>query len=565
MVFWNIKSSEKAELEALSRSQAIIRFTPEGFIIDANQNFLNAVGYTLDEIKGQHHCLFVNAEYAQSREYKQFWPRLAKGEFIAAQFKRFGKGGKEIWIEASYNPILDASKAVISVVKYATEITKQKLQNADYEGQIGAMSKSQAVIHFNLDGTIITANENFLQAMGYTLDEIAGKHHSMFADFNYAQSAAYRAFWDKLNQGEYASGDFQRFGKGGKEIWIHASYNPIFDMNGKPFKVVKFASDITRQKLAAADVKGQTEAISKSQAVIEFHIDGTIITANENFLSAVGYTLAEIQGRHHRMFVDPATASSAEYENFWKKLGRGEFDARVYRRIGKGGKEIWIQASYNPIFDMNGRPYKVIKYATDVTKIIQTGSIADQTVANVQSVAAAVEEMTASIGEISKNMDLSKQAASGILNDSNQSSAAADQLTSSMKAMESVVELINNIAGQVNLLALNATIEAARAGDAGKGFAVVAAEVKNLATQTSKATEEIAQQIQGVQNVAASVAYSVKSISQSAGQVHQYVTGVASAIEEQSAVTREISNNTQKMANSVEDISQRIKSLSTTG
>lgn len=553
--------TERAELEALNRSQAVIHFTPDGTILDANANFLGAMGYRLDEIKGQHHRLFVDAQYAQSQEYQDFWNKLRSGEFMAAQFKRFGKGGKEIWIEASYNPIFDGNRTVVAVVKYATDITQQKLQSADFEGQLDAIGKSQAVIQFNLDGVILTANENFLSAMGYTLDEIKGKHHSMFASSAYAQSAEYKEFWARLRRGEYSAGEFQRFGKNSKEIWIQASYNPIKDMNGRPFKVVKYASDITAAKLASADAKGQIDAIGKSQAVIEFDLDGKIITANANFLNAMGYALEEVKGKHHRMFVDPAEATSPDYALFWQKLGRGEYDARVYKRFAKGGREIWIQASYNPILDSNGQPFKVVKFATEITQVIQTGRIAEDTVTNVQSVAAAVEEMVASINEISGNMSRSKQATGGILTDATESSAAADQLTSSVKAMENVVGMINGIADQVKLLALNATIEAARAGEAGKGFAVVASEVKNLATQTTNATKDISVQIAEMQKVAAMVVGSIKNIHTSAGTVNEYVASVATAVEEQTAVTKEIANNTQKTAHSVEDIAHRIKSL----
>ena len=558
---FNVYRTDKAELEALSRSQAVIRFTPDGIILDANQNFLGAVGYSLDEIKGQHHRMFCDPTYAQSDDYKKFWARLAAGEFFSAHYKRFAKGGKEIWIEASYNPIFDKAGKVTSVVKYATDITQRQLQFANYEGQLAAIGRAQAVIEFNMDGTIITANENFCAAMGYSLDEIKGKHHSIFADPAYAKSDEYKKFWQRLNAGEHFVAEYQRFAKGGREIWISASYNPIMDMNGKPFKVVKYATDITAQKLASADARGQIDAIGKSQAVIEFNLDGTIITANQNFLNAVGYSLDEIKGKHHRMFVDPVEANSPDYASFWQRLGRGEFDARVYRRITKSGKEIWIQASYNPICDASGKPFKVVKYATDVTRIIQTGGMAEQTVANTQSVAAAVEEMTASINEISKNIQMSKSAAEGIVSDSTHSSAAAAQLGASMKVMEGIVTLINEIAGQVNLLALNATIEAARAGEAGKGFAVVAGEVKNLANQTAKATEDIAKQIQELQSVSLKVSESIQTITNSANNVSHYITGVASAIEEQVAVTSEISNNTQKMTQSVGDISQRIKEI----
>jgi len=237
----------------------------------------------------------------------------------------------------------------------------------DLQGQVDAIKKSQAVIEFNMDGTIITANDNFLNAMGYSLHEVEGKHHRMFVEPSYGDSAEYRAFWDKLNRGEYIADEFKRLGKGGKEVWIQASYNPIFDEQGNPFKVVKYASDVTAQKLEAANFAGQVDAIDKAQAVIEFNMDGTIITANDNFLNTMGYSLAEVQGKHHSMFADPEFAASQEYKDFWEKLNRGEYEAKEYPRLGKGGKEIWIQASYNPILDLNGNPFKVVKFATDIT------------------------------------------------------------------------------------------------------------------------------------------------------------------------------------------------------
>jgi methyl-accepting chemotaxis protein len=237
----------------------------------------------------------------------------------------------------------------------------------DLRGQIAAIGKSQAVIEFNLDGTIITANDNFLGALGYRLDEVQGRHHSLFVDAAYGASPEYRKFWADLNAGQYQIAEYKRFGKGGKEIWIQASYNPILDASGKPFKVVKYATDITASKLKNAEFEGQLAAISKAQAVIEFKLDGTIMIANDNFLSVMGYRLDEIQGRHHSMFVEPAYGASAEYKQFWQALNAGQYQAAEYKRIGKGGKEVWIQASYNPILDLNGRPFKVVKYATDIS------------------------------------------------------------------------------------------------------------------------------------------------------------------------------------------------------
>ncbi|RZL02048.1 MAG: PAS domain S-box protein [Rubrivivax sp.] len=262
---------------------------------------------------------------------------------------------------------------------------------ADMAGQINAIHKAQAVIEFTLDGKILHANDNFLNTLGYSLADIKGQHHGMFVDPDHRASAEYRLFWEKLGRGEFDAGEYKRIGRGGKEIWIQASYNPIMDVHGKPFKVVKYATDITATKLLAANFAGQLSAINKAQAVIEFSMDGTIVCANDNFLGAVGYSLSEIKGQHHGMFVDPDHRASIEYRLFWEKLGRGEFDAGQYKRIGKGGKEVWIQASYNPILDMNGKPFKVVKYATDITAQVHAARMLSQAVEQAQSVTSAAQ------------------------------------------------------------------------------------------------------------------------------------------------------------------------------
>ncbi|MBO0906254.1 PAS domain-containing methyl-accepting chemotaxis protein [Jiella sp. MQZ13P-4] len=242
---------------------------------------------------------------------------------------------------------------------------------------MSAIGKSLAMIEFKPDGTILTANENFCAAMGYDLDEIVGRHHAMFVDPAFAASAEYAAFWEKLSRGEYDTGQYKRFGKGGREVWIEASYNPVFH-GRKMTKVLKLATDITAVKLAAAENRGKIEALSRSQAVIEFKPDGTIVTANENFCATMGYRLEDIVGRHHSMFVEPGFAASEEYRGFWAKLARGEFVSDEFERVGKGGRKVYIQASYNPIFDMNGRVVKVVKFATDVTgRVVAVNTLAD--------------------------------------------------------------------------------------------------------------------------------------------------------------------------------------------
>jgi methyl-accepting chemotaxis protein len=363
-----IHADYAGQIAAIGKSQAVIEFQMDGTILAANDNFLKALGYTLDEVKGRHHSMFVEESYRQCAEYREFWAKLNRGEYVADEFKRIGKGGREVWIQASYNPILDPNGKPFKVVKFATDVTQQKLANADYAGQIAAIGKSQAMIEFKMDGTIVTANDNFLKTLGYTLEEVKGQHHRMFVEESYRQSPEYREFWAKLNRGEYVADEFKRIGKGGREVWIQASYNPILDLNGKPCKVVKFATDVTQQKLTNADYAGQISAIRKSQAVIDFKMDGTILFANDNFLHAMGYTLDEVKGRHHSMFVEEGYRQSSDYREFWARLNRGEYVAEEFTRIGKGGKLVYIQASYNPILDLNGKPFKVVKFASDITK-----------------------------------------------------------------------------------------------------------------------------------------------------------------------------------------------------
>jgi len=536
------------QLAAIGRSQAVIEFTMDGTILGANKNFLNALGYGLEEIKGKHHSMFVPADQRDSAEYRAFWAALNRGEFQAAEFKRVAKGGREIWIEASYNPILDAEGKPVKVVKFATDVTQKKIRGMADASKIAAINRAQAVIEFNLDGTIVIANENFLKAMGYSLNEIQGKHHSMFVPPVERDGVAYREFWAALNRGEYQAGEYKRIGKGGKEVWILASYNPLMDETGKCFGVVKFATDVSAQKLRNADLAGQIEAIGKSQAVIEFNMDGTIITANDNFLKTVGYVLSEITGKHHSMFVEPSERDGAGYREFWASLNRGQYQAGEYKRIGKGGREVYIQASYNPIHDLNGKPFKVVKYATDTTKQVLVRLGNERVRGMMESVAAGAEELNASVREISEAMTKSRETALGAVERVAAADTRAQRLNEAAQSMSGIVEMINNITGQINLLALNATIESARAGEAGRGFAVVASEVKSLATQAKQATDKIAQEIGSLNDISGDVVGALNIIKQAISNVSEYVTSTAAAVEEQSTVTSEMSTSMQRAA-----------------
>ncbi|KKJ78167.1 chemotaxis protein [Kiloniella litopenaei] len=468
-----------------------------------------------------------------------------------------------------------------------------KLNKIEMTLILNALNKSQAVIQFEVDGTIITANRNFLAAMGYSLDEIKGKHHSLFVETAYKNSAEYKQFWASLQKGEFQSAEYKRITKSGKPIWIQASYNPIIDSSGKVTKVIKYATDITQQTLQNADFIGQIKAVNKSQAVISFHLDGTIIDANENFLKTVGYDLHEIQGQHHRMFVEEEYKNSHEYEQFWASLKRGEFQSAEYKRIGKGGKEIWIQATYNPIFDPDGNPFKVVKFATDITQQItdrqeaaRVGQLVDDnlgkileavgnannqssaassastnTLQTVQSVASASEEFQASASEIARSMNTSRNDVKKAIDEATNADQLTQKLTEQALSMNSVVSAIQDIAGQINLLALNATIESARAGEAGKGFAVVASEVKALANQVGTATEQISSEIIGMQSVCDNVVENLNSIKDAVESVEGSVTAVSGAVEQQTSASSEIAASMQSAATEVSEITDNLASI----
>lgn len=550
-------SDAQARLDAIGRSQAMIEFNLDGSIITANKNFLDALGYRLDEIQGKHHSMFVPADQRDTAEYKAFWAALNRGEYQAREFKRIAKDGREVWIEASYNPVLDGNGKAVMVAKIATDITAKKIRSMTDASKIAAISRAQAVIEFKLDGTVVTANENFCKTLGYSLAEIEGKHHSLFVAEAERNSSAYREFWAALNRGDYQAGEFKRIAKGGREVWILASYNPLLDESGRPYGVVKFATDVTAEKLKNADLAGQIAAIDKAQAVIEFNMDGTIVTANANFLGALGYSLAEIKGQHHSMFVDPSERDGAGYREFWAALNRGEYQAAEYKRIGKGGKEVYIQASYNPILDLNGRPFKVVKYATDTTRQVLVRMGNERVRGMMESVAAGSEELNASVREISEAMTKSRETAMSAVEQVSSADAQAQRLTEAAQAMSGIVEMINNITGQINLLALNATIESARAGEAGRGFAVVASEVKSLANQAKQATDKIGEEIGSLNSISGDVVSALGSIKQAINNVSEYVTSTAAAIEEQSTVTNEMSTSMHRAAAEAAAIASR--------
>lgn len=457
-----------------------------------------------------------------------------------------------------------------------------------------AAEKSQAIVELKPDGTILRANDIFLKLLGYTAGDVVGKNHKIFID-PAEQGSSYTAFWDELRRGKFQSADFPRLHKNGEVIWLCATYMPILGRGGAVTKIVEFATDVTAYKRRMLDVEATLSAIDRSMAVIHFKPDGTILSANQNFVSVLGYRdVNEIVGKHHSMFMGGNEASSEAYRSFWQALRSGKFQASRFRRMSKDGREVWIEASYNPIIDRTGKVVRIVKFATDITRDVQdeaqrvrnarhamekdfdaiAGALATadqqaetattastETADNVKAVAAAVEELAASSKEIGHNVGQAASVARLAVEQGHKANQFVESLSSAAEKIGDMTGLVSNIANQTNLLALNATIEAARAGEAGKGFAVVAAEVKELASQSRKATDEIGAQISSVQSVITEMIGTLREVLSTIDRIGDVTTAIASTVDQQGHVTQEIAFNMQSASNRVTNISENIQRI----
>jgi methyl-accepting chemotaxis protein len=517
---------------AISQSQAIISFDPDGTVLDANDLFLGLMGYELAEIRGRHHDLFVEPKYAESREYKDFWRQLREGHFQAATFKRLDKNGNAVWIEATYNPLRDADGKVYRVVKVATDVTAKQLAAADASGQMDAISRSQAIIEFALDGTILKANDNFCAALGYSADEIVGKHHSLFVRPVDAQSPDYAAFWQSLARGQFQAAQYLRIGKGGREVWIQASYNPIFDADGKPYKVVKFATDITQTKAAVNTLGKALESLAEGNL---------LCSVNQSFPSEL----------------DPI---------------RLAFNQTVMRFADMVGE---LRATSS---QLRGATGEILAGANDLSeRTTHQAAAIEQTTASVEQLSQTVTANAARADAARKNAQSVSDGAveaGAVMSDAN---IAMQDIATQASKISNIISLIDDIAFQTNLLALNASVEAARAGDAGKGFAVVAVEVRRLAQSAAGASSDVklliersGQAVATGTRLVSAAAEKLDAVVGRVGESSSFMDEIAAAGQEQASAIAEVSTAmrhmdemTQRNAALVEEMNAAIEQTET--
>lgn len=579
----------------------------KGDILSINEKFIQVSQYSREELIGHPHNTTRHPDMSKD-VFRELWATIGRGKMFRGVIKNRKKDGSPYYVDAVIAPVLGENGKPKKYIGVRYDITDLEVERQNMRGILSAIDSAYAFIEFDTKGHVINANGNFLNTLGYRIEEISGRHHRKFVEPSEAESAEYARFWADLSAGQSKSGIFKRVTKEGRFIWIQAVYAPVKDEMGRVSKVVKIAVDVTAQHVAETNNQRQIDEINRTQGVIEFSHEGIILTANPNFLTLFGYSLEEVKGQHHSKFVDPAVKNSVEYRQFWRELNEGRFHTAEFRRFGNGGREIWIQATHNPVFDSSGKVVKVVKFVTDITARKQAetslkrtlgivnqnaqtlasaaeelsataqqmssnstetsaqagvaAAASEQVSQNIATVATSAEEMSASVKEIAKNASEAARVATQAVKVAEETNSTIGKLGESSVQIGQVIKVITSIAQQTNLLALNATIEAARAGEAGKGFAVVANEVKELAKQTASATEDISRKIETIQDDTRGAVKAISQISTVIGQINDISNTIATAVEEQTATTNEIARNTGEAARGSAEITRNVSSVS---
>lgn len=583
---------------AIERCQPMAEFDMTGALVRANSGFLKLTGYTSDEIKEKNHRLLCDQQFAAATEYQSLWEKLRAGGDVSLEHTLVGKGGKELAIVGSYCSLAGHDEKSNKVLMLATDITASK---QELKVRQDIMNMTSIVSEADLRGDIVTINEKFIEVSKYTREELIGKPHNTTRHPDMPKEV-FKEMWSTIGRGKIFRGIVKNRAKDGTPYYVDAVIAPILGDNGKPKKYLGVRYDITATEIERQSMRAVLNAVDASFAYIEFDTAGKIITGNKNFSASTGYSADELTNRHHSMLCEPNYASSSEYSNFWRDLSAGQSKAGIFKRMSKAGKAVYLQSVYSPVKDEVGRVTKVVMIATDVTdqqlmiaSIEETAtslsgasteltatatemaniasrtsgesqsaaSASEEVAAGVQTVATNVEEMVASIKEIARNTNESSEMAKTTLRRAQESNATITQLGASSQEIGDVIKVISSIAQQTNLLALNATIEAARAGEAGRGFAVVANEVKELAKQTAKATDDITHKIGAIQTDTKKAVDAIAGISQAVEKLNGISGVIAAAVEEQTATTNEISRVVIQSKRGVEAIAGTIRTVST--